>query len=167
MAGDPPSFRYYRALQGRWRGSMMLVLRRPRAAQGGGVCSLLSRLFSPLQMDTTVDASAHIQRGEVLHTTRISKAGVTLYQAIETLTLAANGRDVSIERRQRVPFSPFYVRETGKSRAEVDADARRVRYEFALLGGILRQLATHEDDGSVQLIQEAPFLRAEVRLRRL
>ena len=112
-----------------------------------------------------MDASAARERGEVIHTTRLSKWSLPLYEATETFSLDENGRDVTVARRERVLRSPFYRHETGKSRAHIEPSAQRAHYRFPFLGVELRQTVSVEQD-EVHIVQSAPGLHAQARLTR-
>jgi hypothetical protein len=160
-----PSLCYYLSVEGRWLGSFQLSA----ADSGGGLLTrLLARaasLLSPLQLETSVDASGGLERGEVIHTTRVSKWGLPFYEATETFALDPNGLDVAVSRRERILPSTRYRHEQGLSHARVEPSARRAHYRFPLLGSVLEQTVSIEDAG-VRIVQQAPGLRGEALLRR-
>ncbi|MBI4510863.1 MAG: hypothetical protein HY698_14620 [Deltaproteobacteria bacterium] len=177
MTIDRPNYRYYRANHGRWRGALALaitdwraffacrmsVLDRLRAIS----MSLVPKLLGPLCMETSVDYHASAERdGEVRHTTRVSKWGLTLFRGEEILVLAENGRDVALRGVQRHFPTPWIVRGLGDACASVDEPGTRARYELEFLGAPLHQTGEIVA-GGVRITQETEFSRAVVLLRRI
>src|SRR5204862_7583297 len=103
-----PSHGYYRAVHGRWRGAFEFRITDPDAFARADMGWLDRRRVRSMAttigliMDTSVDYETRGKDGTVVHTTRISKWGLTLYDVIETFTLDPNGRDVGIAREERV-----------------------------------------------------------------
>jgi hypothetical protein len=165
-----PSLAYFRANEGRWRcvfafaetdwdalrRSPLGVLDRLRVR----LMVLVPKLLGPLVLETRVDATSRAAAREVVHTTRISKWGLPLYQAVEVFALDPGGAHIAITRRERMWPSPFYRREVGRSRGEVEPGGRVARYEFPFLGTTMRQTGTIED-GGVRIVQETEFSLAE------
>lgn len=165
ISAEAPNLCYYRTVEGRWLGDFQWTA----APSGGGwLARILARaatLLSPLQMETSVDAAAGLERGEVIHTTRMLKWGMPVYEATETFALNPNGLDVAVSRRERMLPSTHYRHEQGLSHAQVEPDARRAHYRFPLLGQMLEQTVTIED-ACVHIVQQAPGLRGEALLHR-
>jgi hypothetical protein len=165
-----PSLAYYRANEGRWQCRFALLvtdwdaLRRSplgwRDRLRVRLMALIPKLIGPLVLETRVDATSRAAMSEVVHTTRLLKWGLPLYDAVEVFTLDPNGKDFAIARRERMWPSLSYTHEEGRSRGEVEANGRRAHYVFSFFGTTLRQTATIEDDG-VRILQETPFSRAE------
>ena len=175
IAVTAPSMMYYRAVEGRWSGPLVFSAARNAAfvrarapwidRARARVLALLARLGLRLLMQTSVDASSRIARNEVVHTTRLSKWGLTLYESTELLTLELNGRDVLITRRERVAPSRRFSEQDGHCRAEVEASSLCARYFIPFFGGVLRQTARIEF-GCVRLVQEADVMRGTALLVR-
>ncbi|MCC6553426.1 MAG: hypothetical protein IT372_10465 [Polyangiaceae bacterium] len=174
-ADTAPSLRYFRANEGRWRAPFVFTIT-DRAAFAQSplgwldrlrvrLMVLAPRLLGPLVMDTRMDATSRIAAGEVVHTTRVSKWGLPLYEATEVFALDPNGRDIAISRRERMWPSPFFTREEGRSRGAVEPSGQRARYLFPFFGAEIRQTGSIED-GGVRIVQETDFSRVELLLVR-
>jgi hypothetical protein len=103
--------------------------------------------------------------GKVVHTTRVSKWGMTQYEAVEVFTLDANGKDLAITRDRRLWPSPQWRREVGESRGEVDPSGTRASYVFAFFGTHLLQTAVIEELG-VRIVQETEWCHRKHLLER-
>ena len=173
---DCPNRAYFRANEGRWTSPFRFVITDSAAFFRSPMGFLdriralsmawLPRLLGPLVLETSVHSRSRGDQGIVIHTTRLRKFGITLYEAIETFTLHDNGQDVAIERVQRLAPAFSYSREVGESRAEVDPSATRAVYQFPFMGSPMRQVATVEGDG-VRIHQETAWSRADAFLHRL
>src|SRR5688572_30558930 len=92
MATDKPSERYFQPKHGEWRGDYRFAVSSYGALLTSSMqwmgklaaisMSLACRLFGALRIETEVDTTNLPQR-DVLHKTRISKWGVTLFQSEE------------------------------------------------------------------------------------
>ncbi len=172
-----PSRVYYRACEGHWSAPLELVITDWPAFRASGVSLvdrlrllsmvLTARLFGPCRLETSVDATSGAARGEIVHTTRVTKWGVTLMRSTEWLALAANGRDVTMRAELRLIPALWKARPMPAAPASVDEDATRASYRFAWLGTEMRQEAELSDDGTtVTLTQVTPFSRGVQVLRR-
>lgn len=172
MSAAPPNRSYYRAVEGAWSGPLDLAITdwpafRRTAMPLGERLRLLAmlasaRLFGACRLDTTVDASGEA----VVHTTRVSKWGLTLMRSTEWLTLDANGRDLSMRIAMR--YWPTLWRERiTVAPATVDAAGRRADYRIPWCGTEMRQRGERDAAGTgVVLTQETPFSRGVQVLRR-
>jgi hypothetical protein len=158
MSENAPSLRYYRVVEGRWRAALLFTVR------SAGWLPRFSTFN--LVLDTSVDATSRVLQREVVHTTKISKWGFTFYEAIETLALDPNGKDVVISRRERFAPSSSFKLEHGRSRAEVDPNGTRARYWFPFFGAELVQTVTIEAD-VVRVVQQTSFWQSEALLKRM
>lgn len=171
---DPhaPHSRYYSAKEGRWEGAFNFELRHPErlrelpfyARPSVYLMAWLSR-HGGLRMSTSVDARRLQARGQVIHSTRMSYAGQTLYHSVETLTLHPDGVSFSMLGRQfslPMPGQPLVWQAGG----EVDAHEDRATYRIPWLGSEMVQ-RTHMTDAGLELEQETPFAHARVLLKRL
>lgn len=170
-----PALRYYRANEGRWEGDFVFVvtdrdaLARSRLAPLDRLrvflMSLVVRVLGPLRMRTSVDATTHLGRREVVHRTRISKWGMPLYVSTESFRIEEDGCGLSITRRERMWPSLVHSHEEGASRGAVAEDAKRASYDFPFVGVAMHQSGAIEE-GGVRIVQETAFSRAESLLRR-
>jgi hypothetical protein len=175
IAATAPSLMYYRAVEGSWSGSITFsaarnsdiadarapFMDRVRAR----VLALFARVGLKARLQTSVDATSRIARNEVVHTTRISKWGLALYESEEIFTLDPNGRDVLVARRERILPSRVFIEQDRHSRAEVADTSLSARYFLPFFGGVMRQTASVEF-GCVRLVQEAEVMRATALLVR-
>src|SRR5512143_3721694 len=100
MTSEPPNRAYYRSVEGRWSGPLDLAITDWRAFRASAmgladrlrVLSMIvaARVVGPCRLDTTVDASGATTRDEVIHTTRVTKWGVTFMRSVERIALAGN-----------------------------------------------------------------------------
>jgi hypothetical protein len=125
----------------------------------------MPKLLGPLVIETSVDYETNGARGEVVHTTRISKWGMTMYDAVETFTLSPNGKDIAIAREQRAWPSLRRTREVGESRGEVEPSGTKASYVFPFFGTVMRQTGSIEERG-VRIVQETDWSRGEQLLER-
>lgn len=171
----PPNRAYYDACAGRWACRMQFAItdwrawRRSRMALIGrlnlAALAAAVRLLA-LRLDTSVDVSG-AARGEVVHTTRVSKWGVTLMRSVDRIALDANGRDATM--RVDMSFFPLLGRAQRfpPAAATIDADARRADYRIPWFGGEMHQTGELSADGmTVTLIQQTDFSRGVQVLRR-
>jgi hypothetical protein len=177
MLDEAPNRIYYRAVEGSWRAPLDLVIADWRAFRTTpmGIADRLrllalvatGRLLGSCRLDTRVDASQVATRGEVVHTTRVSKWGVTLMRSREQLTLDSNGRDLTMRIEMRLWPILWRVRVHPPAPASVDPTGRRATYRFAWLGTEMRQRGERSADGTtVTLTQETAFSRGVQVLRR-
>lgn len=173
MADEVPNRAYYRAVEGVWACRLDLSItdwRAFRAAPMGlaerlRMLAMLAsmRLAGACRLDTSVDAS----RNPVVHTTRVSKWGMTMMRSTEWLSLDANGRDGTMRIAMR--YWPNLRREqiTEAAPFTVDADGRRADYRIPWFGTEMRQRGECNAAGdTVTLVQETAFSRSVQVLRR-
>ena len=172
-----PSHAYYRACEGRWSGPLDFVVTDWRAlgatplalADRLTVLSLAwgTRFLGALRIETSVDYASGAARGVVVHTTRISKWGLTLLRGIETLRLDANGRDLTMDAETRMVSTPWRTTRFTGAPASVDEAGMRATYRFPYVGTEMRQRGERSADGTtVTLTQETAFSRGVQVLRR-
>ncbi|MEO8605370.1 MAG: hypothetical protein ABI629_22565, partial [bacterium] len=176
LEGEAPNAAYYRAVDGAWCGRFEFIVTDWRAfgAAPLGILDRLrllsmvygERLFGALRIETTVSASGAAD-AVVVHTTRVSKWGMTLMRSVDTLVLARNGRDLTMRIAMRLAPTLWRARVSPPSPASVDADGRCASYRFPWLGTEMRQRGERSRDGStVTLTQETAFSRGVQVLRR-
>lgn len=168
---------YYEACAGRWACALDFAITDWRAWRGSrmgltGRLNLLAlaaavRLIGPLRLETSVDVSG-ADRGEVVHTTRVSKWGVTLMRSVDRLRLDANGRDAVMHVAMSFfPLLPF-ARHFPPAPAHIDAGAQRADYRIPWFGAEMHQSGELSADGAtVTLIQATDFSRGVQVLRRI
>ena len=177
MTPDPPNRAYYRAVEGRWSAPLDLAITdwpAFRASRTGladrlRVLSLLvaTRLAGPCRLETSVDASSGAARNEVVHTTRVTKWGLTFMRSIERITLAADGREATMRIEMRLAPTLWRTRIEPATPAVIDPAGRRASYRFTWFGTEMRQEAERSDDGTtVTLTQVTDFSRGVQVLRR-
>lgn len=173
----PPNVSYYRAVHGRWSTDLELVLTNFDAFWATPMSfldrarllsmTILPRLFGPLRFETSVDSESRFAHREVLHTTRVSKLGITWASSVETLTLDEDGRKFQMRGEMRLFPNPWRTRDFGEASGEIDAQGTQASYRFAWFGTEMRQRGEIGADGStVTITQETPFSRGVQVLRR-
>ncbi|MFN8644524.1 MAG: hypothetical protein U0802_23750 [Candidatus Binatia bacterium] len=173
MHADPPHRAYYRSVEGRWRGTLDFAITDWAALRAAPMAridrlrligmALASRVVGPSRLDTSVDASGD----EVVHTTRVSKWGVTVMRSTERLALDPNGRDLTMRILLGLAPAPWRVRALPPAPARVDDTATRVSYRIPWFGGEMRQEAERGAEGNtVTLLQETAYSRGVQVLRR-
>lgn len=174
MSGTP-SFTYYEACVGAWRGVFTLTVT-DRAALAAAPLSALDRLrFAGMRAGLRVFGGAvpfattvtFASPSEVVHTTRIGGFGPPWFVSREVITLGADGRSGSIRIRQRLP--PFYLpaRDDGPFPVEIDEAARLASYALVFLGCPMKQIGERVSDDVVVLTQETAFSKSTQRLKRV
>lgn len=173
---ESPNRAYYRSRHGRWAGAFELRITDRAALSAEGLAlsdrmnvwslSLMQRVLGPCRIETSVDAASRISAGEVLHTTRLSKWGITLFRSTEIIALDDNGRDFTMRVAMGLWPRPSHVTRTDDSRGQVDATGTRASYDFPWLGTRMRQTGECEGESVTRLTQETPFSRGVVVLER-
>jgi len=177
MTDTSPSWSYYRAVEGVWECPLQLDITDWAAFRACPMSWLdrlslvglvwTTRLLGPFSFETSVDATSEAARGHVIHTTCVARWGFTVMRSVETLALAANGRDLTMRIEMRIWPRLRRARLTPASAARVDADGRAATYCFAWFGTEMRQHAVCNADASlVTLTQETAFSRGVQRLTR-
>lgn len=175
--GISPNRSYYRAVHGRWSTNLEFVLTDLGAFWATRMSfldrarllsmTILPRLLGPLRLDTSVDCESRIAHREVLHTTRVSKLGMTLVSSVETFTLDEDGRRFQMRGEMRLFPNPWQTRGFGEAYGEIDASGTQASYRFAWFGTEMRQRGEIGADGdTVTITQETPFSRGVQVLRR-
>ncbi len=147
---DRPNHRYYRTNHGVWTSpfefritswrrfwaSRMSLFDRLQALS----LALVPRLIGRFRMDTTLDYhTAGLTENFVVHTTKISKWGVTLFDSREEFTLDPNGRDVAISGRRK---NLWKVENYDNATCRVNAAGTEATYTFPWFGGTLHQVGS-------------------------
>ena len=170
---DSPHRRYFRAKEGRWRGPIRLDItdrRRFRASTlrvsdqwSMWAMALVSRHTSTLVLSTTVDFASRGNRNEVVHTTRMSNLGVTLFRSRETILLGDDGRSFRMAGTQA--FFPRLGKATEwAAHGAVAADHDGAVYHIPFLGETIEQRTRMTPQG-LEVVQTTPFSRATILLR--
>ena len=156
-----PAHRYYRALVGCWSGTLVIdvtdwraVARLPLATR---VMAVLARLSGSASMATTLDADG----AAFVHTTRMSRMGVTVFETAERITVHDDGRAIRLVGTQRPRIGP---RESYTADGEID-DGTHAMYRIPWCGSPMVQRTSIVPAG-LELTQETAWSRAFVLLRR-
>lgn len=176
MAVDPPHRAYYRSVAGHWRGRLDLAITdwtafRASPLSGADRLRLLSmllaaRLLGPCRLETSVDASG-ADRDHVVHTTRVTKWGMTLMRSVEHIALAADGRGARMRIEMHLAPALWRSRVESDTPVVVTAAGDGASYRFAWLGAAMRQEAARSADGNqVRLTQTTAFSRGVQVLQR-
>lgn len=163
---------YYRPLVGAWSGVYEVAATQLAPGERPPlplldrlrIASLpwLRRWPGPARFLTTV---AIVGPAEVFHTTHVRLLGVTLLASEETIRLGPDGREFTMQGRQRMMPTPWRVRRF-EGRGRIHEDARGASYEFGWLGMTMQQEA-RADGGVVTLEQRAPGTFGRQVLRRV
>jgi hypothetical protein len=174
MHTDAPHHRYYRALEGRWRGRIRFEVTDPKRLQASGLrlmdrwslwsMALASRRPVTLVLSTTLDYAGGGHRGEVRHTTRTTCLGVTVYRGRETILLADDGRSFRMEGAQAF-FPRLWAADEWAGDGAVDADHGGAVYRIPFFGERMEQRTRVVPEG-LEIVQTTPFSRAAALLRR-
>ena len=144
--GISPGEAYYLSTGvGHWRGSFRFrvlswrVLRAARIGMKNMVLAAgmhgLQRLTGAATIDSVIvalDAGGELPIAG--NAVRIRRFGVTLYTLDETYALAADGRSVTVNARERFGPIPFLFRNTKRHGALIGEDGQSSRYDMPLLG---------------------------------
>ncbi|MFO0826168.1 MAG: hypothetical protein U0792_24135 [Gemmataceae bacterium] len=172
MHTDSPHHRYYRAMEGHWRGNVRFEITDPKRLRASALrlsdrwsvwtMALLSRRLSTLVLSTSVDYASRGHKNEVLHTTRTSNLGVTLYRSRETIRLEDDGRSFRMTGAQA--FFPLLWKTTEwAAHGAVAADHRGAVYHIPFFGETIVQHTRTTPQG-LEVIQTTPFSRATILL---
>lgn len=166
-----PAIRYYSALVGAWSGPFAITVRDPRAVgatrapfpvklalRSIGLVPVLGRST----MSTTLAPVGDPKERTFLHTTRVSSAGITLYETRETIRVHEDERTFDMHGEQRALFGQI---EPYASEGAIDDEAKRATYRIPWLGEELVQ-RTEIETGGLRLTQSTAFSHAEVLLAR-
>ena len=164
--------RYFRAKEGRWRGRVGFEITSPERLQASPVRSLdrwsmrsmalVSRRLSSLVLSTTVDYASRGEQNEVLHTTRMSSLGITLFRSQEAILLGDDG--LSFRVRGAQAFFPRLWKATDwVAHGAVAADHDGAVYHMPFFGETMEQHTRMTPQG-LEVIQTTPFSRASILL---
>ncbi len=171
MYSEAPHHRYFRAKEGRWRGKIRFALTDARGLRASTLSladkwslrslSLASHL-SALVLTTTVDYAGRGHLNEVLHTTRVSNFGLTVYRSAETIFLNDDGRSFRIEGREA--FFTFLRRSEWVAEGAVATDHDGAAYRIPCFGLTMEQETRMTPDG-LEIRQQTAFSRATILLK--
>lgn len=164
MDETAPARRYYESLTDAWSGRFTIAVTDWRGGgRGAGAPKAMAaamRLVGPALMETTLAAEGD----DFVHTTRVSKWGVTLLETRERIVLAGDGTSLAMTGEQRARFG---ASEPYEAEGEIDETATRATYRIPWAGVELVQRTRIVDGGAgLELEQLTPFSRAFVVLRR-
>lgn len=172
MLSDLPNHAYYRACEGRWRCDFDFAITDPAAFRAAPLAWIdrqriesvvnWARWAGPFHFITTVECKPH---GEVLHTTRLRKFGISFLHSAETITLDPNGRDFTLRGSQRYWPTGLWHSRSITGHGQVDETATRATYEFTWFGTRMQQSTLRHEHG-VDIVQHSPFSRGTQQLRR-
>jgi hypothetical protein len=170
---DLPNHAYYRSCHGSFRCELDLAITdwaAFRACRMGsmdrlrmGALVLWPKLIGRFVFETTVDYTTNGARGEVVHTTRVSKWGITFLRGVEILSLDENGRDFRLRAEHRFWPAMWRVRKFD-GHGQVDETGTRATYSFPWFGTTMRQ-TTLAEEGGATITQETEWSRGVQRLR--
>jgi hypothetical protein len=156
------ALRYYRSLEGAWLGELRLRVTHPQVLRTRSLdvrlIGLLSRLGSVWMATTLNEASPR----EFVHTTRVFKWRLTLFESSERILVNDDERSFRVEGELRQRFGR---REDFGGEGHVDESATRATYRFKWLEEQLLQ-RTQIVDAGLEVEQETDWSNASVLLRR-
>ncbi len=114
--------------------------------------------ISHFMMKTTLRASGR----DYLHTTQVSRLGITLMRSREVITIGDDGRSIRMSGEQRPLIGP---KELYESIGEIDDSATRATYRIPWAGTSMTQRTRIVSDG-LALEQETAWSRGAVLLLR-
>lgn len=168
---NSPSVKYYRDHHGSWLGELLFRIVSWKAfwATSMGLGDRLALLgwavLGTATIETTVDATQATAK-QVLHSTRVSRFGITFYRSEERFVLHKNGMTMDLHRVQwRWPASRKALPDDGGS-AVVHDDGLGVTYDWEWYGARMTQTTRMVEQG-LHLEQETPWSHAETTLRRV
>ena len=170
-----PNQIYYNAVHGRWRCPFRLQIIDWPQFWGSHLAmpdriallflALVPSIVGPPWLVTTVDCKSRFDRNEVVHTTRVSKWGLTLFRSAETINLDGNGRDFTMTMVMRYWPLFWQKRTVEKSRGRVDASGAQADYDFPFLGTSMHQIGRRQG-GTTEITQATSFSRGVQLLQR-
>lgn len=119
---------------------------------------LLARVAGSLRMDTTLAAAGP----GFVHTTRVSKLGLLVYETSERIVLGADGRSLRMSGEQRPRVGPA---EPYEATGVIDETATCAEYRIPWMGAEMVQSTAVVQEG-LELRQETPWSRGYVLLAR-
>jgi len=164
--------RYFRAKEGHWRGKVRFEITDSQQLWASPLrwldkwsmrsIALASRLTN-LVLSTTVDYSGQGHRSEVLHTTRMSNLGVTLFRSRETIQLDDDGHSFRMTGTQAF-FPRLWKATEWAAHGAVAQDHDGAVYHIPFFGVGMEQHTRMTLHG-LDVIQTTPFSRASILLR--
>lgn len=106
-----------------------------------------------------------LSTGDVLHTTLVEKAGMSLFRSVETILLGQDGRSFTLQSEQRTAPFPWIVRVCDGD-GEVTEAADGATYRMGWLGTTLHQRTRVVPEG-LAVQQQSAWSRGSTVLRRL
>jgi len=173
MHTDSPHHRYFRAKEGHWRGKLRFEITdrqrlwasplRWRDKWSMWSMALTSRRLSTLVLSTTVDYASQGGQNKVLHTTRMSNLGITLFRSQEAILLDDDGFSFQMTGTQA--FFPRLGKSTAwTAHGAVAADHDGAVYHIPFFGVTIEQHTRMTPQG-LEVIQTTPFSRANILLQ--
>lgn len=166
MPTTPPNLRYYRALVGRWSGRFELRVTDSNALARQPLFTRLVGFTAGFggraKIATTLDEAA---ADRFLHTTRVTRFGLTLLRSSETIALSSDGSSFIIEGWQRF----LWRHDPYRGEGQITADASGAHYPITWLGAPMTQttrIQGPEGQPSLRLVQQTAWSAGEVLLKR-
>ena len=125
--------------------------------------ALASRRMSALVLSTTVDYASRGHQNEVLHTTRMSSLGVTLFRSREAILLDADGHSFRVTGAQAF-FPRLWKTTEWVAHGAVAADHDGAVYNMPFFGDAMEQHTRMTPEG-LEVIQTTAFSRASILLQ--
>lgn len=173
MHNDAPHHRYYRAMEGHWRGKVRFEITDPKRLRVSTLrvmdrwsvwaMALISRHASTLVLSTSVDYASRGHRNVVLHTTRTSSLGVTLFRSREVILLEDDGRSFRMTGTQAF-FPRLWKTTEWTAHGTVAPDHDGAVYHIPFFGETIEQHTRMTPQG-LEVIQTTPFSRACILLQ--
>jgi len=173
MHTDSPHHRYFRAKEGHWKGKVRFEITDPQQLRASPLrlldkwsvwsMALVSRHLSTLVLSTTVDYASQGRQNEVMHTTRMSNLGVTLFRSREAISLDDDGYSFRMTGAQAF-FPRLWKATEWAAHGAVAADHDGAVYHIPFFGVTLAQHTRMAPQG-LEVIQTTPFSRASILLR--
>lgn len=160
-------------MEGHWCGKLRFEISDPQRLRVSALrrldrwsvwsMALVSRL-STLVLSTTVDYASRGHQNEVLHTTRTSNLGVTLFRSRETILLDDDGCSFRMTGTQAF-FPRLWKKTKWAAHGAVHANHDGAVYYIPFFGETIEQRTRVTPEG-LEVIQTTPFSRAIILLKR-
>ena len=126
---------------------------------------LLPHLIGRFLLETTVRPTTPGDWSEVLHTTRVSKWGMTVMATKESFRLSDNGLDLTVD--AELGLWPF-LRRVGpfQGTGSIDQSAASASYVFSPWFGTQMHQTAVATANTVELVQDTPWSHGVQRLQR-
>lgn len=161
--------RYYESVVGRWAGAYTFAITDAVAFRACAMPFVDRRRLASMPSSGPFTMATSVAFGggaEVVHTTRVSKWGVTLFRSVESIQLDDDGRSFVLRSTQRFFPAPWSARDFGEARGEVNETSDGATYRIPWIGGVEMIQRTRMLADGLLLVQQTPWSRAEVTLRR-